>query len=269
LKNINEVLRYLNFGLTINLDHATTLILNVSNRPISRQSELDLAVNIALTRELALSREQRQSLTKARINALALARTLIRELNLAHDRALASEHAKARRRDISVAKAIAHHRDIDSFYDTELDLQPIIKALTPSFKKIDSASTDDQPLDTLEAQQLIELKISEIESTTSKIRLMALKELLSAAQAKEILESRSAHRMFLIHTLESAYLNLKKIESEGLRSKWDKDDIRRLDSWYMNISKTYWWLRIVIERESDSFPAWESIRIVREQGRKI
>jgi hypothetical protein len=228
---------------------------------VPMQGDLKLFIDIAFTINLEFGQDKHQSLIQTRTPALALARTLARALTLARDRALATDHAVARGRDISAARIIAHQRDVDHDTDRELDLLNVIKTLGST-----SNMAEPKFMDVLRAQGFIEEKMSRISSTVLQVRLATLNDLLNVAMAKDISSARSVHRTFLLHTLESAYINLRKIEGALPQSRWGKQMTDKLQPHFLNLSKIYLWLRVITERESGRLPAWEGIRIVRTRG---
>ena len=88
-----------------------------------------------------------------------------------------------------------------------------------------------------------------------------------------VVSARLACRKYLAEILQLAYVGYELWESLEPGSRvadwvmfWRRepagDSIRKQKQSVLDL---YWWLRIVIARETGELPAWEGIRFVREQ----
>jgi hypothetical protein len=257
------VLTLLAVGLTLNLDLARAIALNHKSASL-RDDELVLAVEIALTRDLTSESEfeerQRLMLANARYKALVLARKLTRELMLARGRALASEHAKTGPGDLALAETIARQRDSDKDRDREIDLDSVETLLNSTLR-----SRDPKPEEIgAAAEQLVVAKMEETDSPGLRVRLAMLGDLLAAANAKELVIARAVYRKFLAHALESAHMNLNRIEAEHLGAAWNRRERDLLLAQRRTVLEIYSWLEIVMGRETGVLTGWEGMRIARQ-----
>jgi hypothetical protein len=112
-------------------------------------------------------------------------------------------------------------------------------------------------------------KFEAIRNYTEARRLSALlDDLILVAEAENVIEMRDAQRRFVSHVFKYAYEGYEVLtdnERPGLQ-KWLR--IARKGRWEDGKKialEAHWWLQIVRARESGKLPAWEGIRIVREQ----
>ena len=111
-----------------------------------------------------------------------------------------------------------------------------------------------------------------------KARLMQLlNDSLAAAAAQTELVVRQTQRKYAIHMLEYAYVGIRAKQSHshvvwwrrlrGAHQAEDAADTKpEQDRLEMDVSELYWWLQVIMAREDGKLPAWEGIRIVREQS---
>jgi energy-coupling factor transporter ATP-binding protein EcfA2 len=102
-------------------------------------------------------------------------------------------------------------------------------------------------------QQAKELYIgsANMESRMSAILI----NVLTAANAQSGKAARQAQRRYIAQILDFIFAELKSIENYK----------KEIDSYLRSLLGIYWWLQIGISREEGNLPAWEGIRIVREQ----
>lgn len=107
------------------------------------------------------------------------------------------------------------------------------------------------------------------DSGAAKNRLTLLLNDLDAIVLAETTVSRQAKQKYIVRILEYVHMSYKGFmeNNHTLQARQGKlsklvDDIERLEPAFL---KLYWWLQIVIAREEGKLPAWEGIRIVREQ----
>ena len=135
-----------------------------------------------------------------------------------------------------------HAQDLDLDYDYERSYLP----------------TDEQP-----PQELLG------DSGSVKNRLALLLNDLDAIVLAETTASRQAKQKYIVRILEYVYMSYREFLAnnhtrqprQGRPSKI-VEDIQKLEPVFL---KLYWWLQIIIAREEGKLPAWEGIRIVREQ----
>jgi hypothetical protein len=247
----------LTVGLTFNLDLARSIIFNGSPASV-RYDELEFAINLAVNRNLEHDDSIRMLLANARYNAFVLARKLARELMLARGRAIASEKPNNSARQQAFAKTLARQRDVDKDRDRDIDLRAVETLLNSTLR-----SGDPMPEGIIEIEKVVDTKMKTTDSPALKVRLAILKDLLTATGAKDILKARRIYRIFLAHTIESAYINLVRIQEEQSISAWRKER-EALPLQKRRAVEIHCWLEVVMARESLEMLAWEGLRIARE-----
>lgn len=96
-----------------------------------------------------------------------------------------------------------------------------------------------------------------------------LSDLIGIAAAENSIEMRAAQRRYAARILEFAYEGYEMLDKEK-RHWWRRLlGIRGKDGWEKEkkiVLEAFWWLQIVRLREAGKLPAWEGIRIVRDQA---
>lgn len=109
-----------------------------------------------------------------------------------------------------------------------------------------------------------------------KARLTQLLNDSLAAAAQTELTLRQAQRKYAIHMLEYAHVGIPANQSHSNVAWWRRllgvheearaDTKLEQDSLEKDVSELYWWLQVIMAREDGRLPAWECIRVVREQS---
>jgi NACHT domain len=218
------------------------------------------------------------ALTLARdlARARALDRDLARDLALALDRALARDLARALDRDLALALALALDLDraLALALTRALDRARALALALARDRFIDFKGTIDLLVTSIEAMNLREAarlaNTLEIDSNAYIARWGSLlSRMLAAASAETPLAARQAYREYAIQLAEYAYIGFEELEKSDRSSLWNRL-LRRHSKSSVNskqfVLELYWWLQTVQAREAGKLPAWEGIRIVREQS---
>jgi len=167
-------------------------------------------------------------------------------------------------RDLALALALA--RDLGRDLDRDRDLA-LARGLARDFNNLYQAIENNN---FQEAKQLAQA-MRESETNPAQQRLgTLLYELLTCATAKTFLEARQAWRQYLLSLTEYTLIGYDEREKEKDYRPWwkrwlsrqRKDDFSEDKQDILNLQG---WLKIIMAREEGKLPAWEGIRIVREQ----
>lgn len=90
---------------------------------------------------------------------------------------------------------------------------------------------------------------------------------LRIAGAKDPSRLRQAWQIYAAHLLEYAYESFPQLPPHLLQQiRWPDPGIEGEANVRPVHADTYWWLKIILARIDGRLPAWESLRIVREQA---
>lgn len=220
----------------------------VPQPPIGR----DLARSFAraLSYELPLNVARVLGFDPATQTALHFGATSSRAFNVELDiaRTLALDIARKRgqvrdiHRDRDIALALAHAFDGD----------PVVKQIVEVLDRNDLAH----------AQRLTQSLKAEKKNAVPIRLVTLLDEIIASANAQSSEEARRTRRRYISRVLEYSYATNLRSESGSARS--EKRDTNGQGS-TEELADIYWWLQIAMGREEGRLPAWEGIRIVREQ----
>lgn len=249
---LSAEMRSLDFSNTLgrDLDPKLAQALNIA-------SDLDLALDRALALTLALVLEFTLTLTLNRSRIFNRASTLARDLN------------SALMNDLTRALQIAHTRDLEHTYNLDLNLD-LTRDLYLARARALNLNIDYDLDYNLEAiRQIRDQQEENIQSETGYFNILRriIINLLNIALTQTPVEMRIAQRKYRLHLLESAYRGYEMLSKKS--APFWKRLLRLNRSKYVNeqesVMLAWWWQRIVLAREEGELPAWEGIRIVREQ----
>jgi energy-coupling factor transporter ATP-binding protein EcfA2 len=231
------------------------LLAGLSSQPLSSTPHFALAREFdpesnrvfdhAIARTLRLDVEDARALAFDHALAFALARShgadhaIARAGNSRFDGAVALPHLIARAHMLTRSLA----RALD--FDLDRDRDPV-EAINPTFDRLrELAALLDRGTDIAGARKCVEELLAMLAVSEPPARIAALiDDHLRIAGAKDSARLRQAWQIYAAHLLEYAYESLPQFPPHA---------------------DTYWWLKIILARIDGQTPAWESLRIVREQ----
>ena len=147
------------------------------------------------------------------------------------------------------------------FFDLAL---PLASSMSKDFNPVVSAITDN---DFRTAERLLE-GLENDANVNKQNMILILGDLIAFTKAEQGLIRRSEQRRYLAQLFEQLYSDPSS--AEGERRSWrfylapwgEQHTVNTRETY----SKAFWWLQIVTVREEGKLPAWEGIRIVREDA---
>jgi len=206
-----------------------------------------------LTTERARARYYDLNLNEDYVLAYDFARNLSRDIDFTRRLALVRDLAPTGENEVArdLAFAFARARDLAPNNDFDFVIDSLVKAI----------QANNLPI----AVKLLSSIKADSDDYTPQKHLSAL---LAVASAETLLAAQLAYRRYVIYVFEYIYVQCEKFKElpqgrQMLKRRFDaSDSISHLQQATLEL---YWWLQIVQAREEGKLPAWEGIRIVREQ----
>jgi hypothetical protein len=213
---------------------------------------LDSGVEVPVSRNRIM---KARDFAIGRVRAVVAARALDRAMPLSWDAAFATSLAKA----ITLLNKYNRDRDRERYFDKEyyfnLDGDPVVSALNRK--------------EYSQALRTARDSWHDFKPPISWLKILLIKT-LAAAEAETPLAALQAQRKYVALMLEyacSGFRESRKARLNMFIAPLSRSSKKLIGEKLLRarFEELYWWLRIVIARADGDLPAWEGIRVVREQ----